>query len=121
MAAAAGHVAADDIDVCKAGRLMAEERVTRAIRLLCENEMERVQPGSVAARRVAWRAALALVNDRGSGLTFKKLYALAANIAAPINAKRIRMEMDESQDARGACGMAAGRCVWGGVEHGAPG
>ena len=58
---------------------------------------------------------------------FKKLYALAANIAAPINAKRIRMEMDESQDARGACGMAAGRCVWGGlsmelpVEHGAPG
>ena len=59
----------------------------------------------------------------GSG-AFKKLYALAANIAAPINAKRIRMEMDESQDARGACGMAAGRCVWGGlsmelpVEHG---
>ena len=52
---------------------------------------------------------------------FKKLYALAANIAAPINAMRIRMEMDESQDARGACGMAAGWCVWWGVEHGAPG
>ena len=51
----------------------------------------------------------------------KKLYALAAKIAAPINAKRIRMEMDEGQDARGACVVAAGWCVWGGVEHGAPG
>ena len=37
-----------------------------------------------------------------------------AEIAAPIYAKRIRVEMAEGQDARGACVVAAGRCVWGG-------
>ena len=97
------QTAAGAIVNCEAERVTAAERVAAAITRMCEHEMEHVQKGSVAKRNAARRHALTLVSGRASGLTFKKLYALAAAVATPINTKRIDMHAGEGRRARGAC------------------